>query len=68
MNRTDWSSIKNIETISGKFKDGKEYRLFKDPVTGLIELIVDHKDLRNQNMTDKFQPVIVVSGFCYPND
>lgn len=63
MNRKDWNSIKNIETISGKFEDGREYRIFKCPKTGLIELVLDHSDLRNQNQTDNCEPVILVSGF-----
>ena len=63
IDRKNWDSIKNLETVSGKFADGREYRLIKDPKTGLIELILDHRDLRNQNQTESFQPVILTEGF-----
>mgnify|MGYP006444098547 CR=1 FL=1 len=60
-----------IESVNGKFSDGREFRLLKDLETGQIELILDHSDLQNQNqgvkserkIDQKFQAYVLVEGF-----
>lgn len=74
MDRKNWDSVKNMEIISGKFEDGRNYRIFKCPKTGLIELILDHKDLQKQNqgvrsdnkLEASYQGYVAVSGFGSP--
>lgn len=62
MERKNWSDIKNLESVDGKFKDGSNFRLIKNIVTGEIEIFLDQNDLSNCQQVD-FTPVIISNGF-----
>jgi pantothenate kinase len=63
LKRNNWKEIQEINTQDVTLKSGTKLRILQNKKTGLIEIILDHNTLRNQNQTEDFQPIILVEGF-----
>lgn len=56
------------EVISGKFQNGKEFRIIKEE-SGHVRLILEDTDRQKIKTKNKnFERIIKVESFNYPND